>query len=62
MNSDADMSNSPIAIIIRVACNNAVLDVGHDKGIHKVPLAFVLLVAISSRATVTKKDNLKTPN
>ena len=54
MNSDADMSNSPVAIIIRVACNNAVLDVGHDKGIHKVPLAFVLLVAISSRATVMK--------
>ena len=49
-----EKSNSPVAIIVGVAGNNAVLNVGHGKGVHKVSLTLVLLVAVSSRATVKK--------
>ena len=40
----------PVAIVILVAGNDALLYVGHDEGVHKVSLALVLLVTISSRA------------
>ena len=41
----------PVAIIIGVASDNALLYVGHDEGIHKVTLTFVCLVTIPSWAT-----------
>ena len=41
----------PVAIVILVAGNDALLYVGHDEGVHKVPLALDLLLTVSSRAT-----------
>ena len=45
----------PVAIVGRVAFSDALLQGGHDEGVHKVTLALVCLVTISGWATENNK-------
>ena len=45
----------PVAIVGRVAFSDALLQGGHDEGVHKVSLALVCLVTISGWATENNK-------
>ena len=48
----------PVAIVGRVAFSDALLQGGHDEGVHKVTLALVCLVTISGWATENSKKRL----
>ena len=41
-----------------IASNNALFNVGHDEGVHKVPNTLGLLVAISSWTTFERKESV----
>ena len=50
----------PVAIIMVIADGNTVLNVGDYKGVNKVSLALVLLVAISSLAKLFSHNTIIT--
>merc|ERR1712045_597736 len=54
------LQSVPFAIIMGIASNNALFNVGHDEGVHKVPNTLGLLVAISSWTQLLSADAIFT--